>query len=103
KVFNSGAAIRNHPEKLAITEFSEFTAPTLVSRDMERIKAFHQKHGDIIVKPLDGMGGTGIFRLSAADPNRNAILETLMHDGTQTIMAQRYIPEIVDGDKRILI
>ncbi|MEY3740683.1 MAG: hypothetical protein RLZZ192_1359 [Pseudomonadota bacterium] len=103
KVFNSGAAIRNHPEKLAITEFAEFTAPTLVTRDMERIKAFHAEHGDVIVKPLDGMGGTGVFRLGHNEPNRNAILETLTHDGSRTIMAQRYIPEIVQGDKRILI
>jgi glutathione synthase len=103
RVFNSGAAIRNHPEKLAITEFSEFTAPTLVSRDMERIKAFHALHRDVIVKPLDGMGGTGVFRLAPNEANRNAILETLTHDGTRTIMAQRYIPEISQGDKRILI
>jgi glutathione synthase len=103
RVFNSGAAIRNHPEKLAITEFSAFTAPTLVSRDMERIKAFHAEHRDVIVKPLDGMGGTGVFRLAPNEANRNAILETLTHDGTRTIMAQRYIPEISQGDKRILI
>jgi glutathione synthase len=103
RVFNSGAAIRNHPEKLAITEFSEFTAPTLVSRDMGRIKAFHAQYRDVIVKPLDGMGGTGVFRLAPNEANRNAILETLTHDGTRTIMAQRYIPEISQGDKRILI
>lgn len=103
KVFNHGAAIRNHPEKLAITEFAQFTAPTLVTRNMARIKAFHALHGDIIVKPLDGMGGTGVFRLKADDPNRGAILETLTDDGQRTIMAQRFIPEIVDGDKRILL
>ncbi len=103
KVFNHGAAIRNHPEKLAITEFAHFTAPTLVTRDMGRIKAFQAVHGDIIVKPLDGMGGTGVFRLKPDDANRGAILETLTHDGQRTIMAQRYIPEIVDGDKRILL
>ncbi|HTK02195.1 MAG TPA: glutathione synthase [Bordetella sp.] len=103
RVFNHGGAIRNHPEKLAITEFAEFTAPTLVTRDMARIKAFHARHGDVIVKPLDGMGGTGIFRLQANEPNRNAILETLTGDGTRTIMAQRYIPDIVRGDKRILL
>lgn len=103
KVFNHGAAIRNHPEKLAITEFAQFTAPTLVTRNMARIKAFHAIHGDIIVKPLDGMGGTGVFRLKADDANRGAILETLTHDGQRTIMAQRYIPEIVHGDKRILL
>lgn len=103
KVFNSGAAIRNHPEKLAITEISEFTAPTLVTRNMVRLKAFHEKHRDVIVKPLDGMGGTGVFRLQPQDPNLNAILETLTDNGARTIMAQRYIPEIVNGDKRILL
>lgn len=103
KVFNHGAAIRNHPEKLAITEFAQFTAPTLVTSSMDRIKAFHGVHGDIIVKPLDGMGGTGVFRLKPDDANRGAILETLTHDGARTIMAQRYLPEIVNGDKRILL
>jgi len=103
RVFNRGDAIRNHPEKLAITEVPEFTAPTLVTRDMSRIKAFYQQYNDVIVKPLDGMGGTGVFRLSAQEPNLNAILETLTRDGTRTIMAQRYIPEIVEGDKRILL
>lgn len=103
KVFNGGAAIRNHPEKLAITEISEFTAPTLVTRNMARLKAFHDTHHDVIVKPLDGMGGTGVFRLQPKDPNLNAILETLTDNGARTIMAQRYIPEIVKGDKRILL
>ena len=103
RVFNGGDAIRNHPEKLAITEFPEFTTPTMVSRDMERLKAFHALHRDVIVKPLDGMGGTGIFRLGLNEPNLNAILESLTKDGTQTIMAQRYIPEISLGDKRILL
>lgn len=103
RIFNSGAAIRNHPEKLAITEFSQFTTPTLVTRDMSRIKAFHATHQDVIVKPLDGMGGTGIFKLAANEPNLNAILESLTHDGQRSIMAQRYIPEISQGDKRILL
>jgi len=103
RVFNSGAAIRNHPEKLAITEFAGLAAPTLVTRSMSRIKAFHARHHDVIVKPLDGMGGTGIFRLQAQEPNLNAILETLTANGTRNIMAQRYIPEISQGDKRILL
>lgn len=103
RVFNSGAAIRNHPEKLAITEFAQFTTPTLVTRDMARIKAFHAEHRDVIVKPLDGMGGTGIFKLAVNEPNLNAILEALTHDGKRSIMAQRYIPEISQGDKRILL
>lgn len=103
KVFNSGAAIRNHPEKLAITEFPEYTAPTLVTRDMARLRAFHQQYGDVVVKPLDGMGGSGVFRLRAEEHNLGSILEILTRDGTRTIMAQRYIPEIVNGDKRILL
>lgn len=103
RVFNSGAGIRNHPEKLAITEFSEFTAPTLVTRNMKRLREFHANHQDVIVKPLDGMGGTGIFRLQPVEPNLGAILETLTNDGSRSIMAQRYIPDIVNGDKRILI
>src|SRR5690606_2663410 len=98
KVFNTGAAIRNHPEKLAITEFAQFTSPTLVTSNMARLRAFHAEHQDVIVKPLDGMGGTGIFRLQPSEPNLGAILETLTDHGTQTIMAQRYIPEIVNGD-----
>jgi len=103
RVFNGGAAIRNHPEKLAITEFARYAAPTLVTRSMARLRAFHAEHGDVIVKPLDGMGGTGVFRLQPQEPNLGAILETLTADGTRSIMAQRYIPEIVQGDKRILL
>ncbi|MCC2595696.1 glutathione synthase [Pusillimonas sp. MFBS29] len=103
RVFNSGAAIRNHPEKLTITEFAELTSPTIVTRDMARLRAFHAKYNDVIVKPLDGMGGTGIFRMREAEPNIGAILETLTENGTRSIMAQRYIPEIAQGDKRILL
>ncbi|NOL52452.1 glutathione synthase [Pelistega suis] len=103
KVFNSGVAMLNHPEKLTITEFSQFTSPTLVTRDMARVKAFHQEHEDIVVKPLDGMGGMGIFRLQKKEPNLSSILEMLSRNGQETIMAQRYIPDIVKGDKRILI
>jgi glutathione synthase len=103
KVFNAGAAIRNHPEKLAITEFSQFAPPTLVTRNMARIQAFHAQHHDVVVKPLDGMGGAGVFRLRLEDPNRSAILEMLTDNGVRTIMTQRYIPEIVHGDKRILL
>lgn len=103
KVFNSGAALRDHPEKLAITEFAQFTTPTLVTSRMDRLRAFHAQHHDVIVKPLDGMGGMGIFRMQPGEPNLGAILEMLTANGTQTIMAQRYIPDIVHGDKRILI
>lgn len=103
KVFNSGSAMRNHPEKLAITEFAQYTVPTLVSRDISRLRAFHEQHQDIIIKPLDGMGGSGIFRLKSGDANLGSALEMLTDMGTTSIMAQRYIPEIKDGDKRILI
>jgi len=106
-VFNSGQAIVTHPEKLAIAEFPQFTPPTLVSRDMTRLRAFYEhwrgQGHDVIVKPLDGMGGMGIFRLQHNEPNLGAILETLSENGQRTIMAQRYIPEITQGDKRILI
>ena len=103
KVFNSGQAMRDFNEKLAILNFPQFTAPTLVSTQSSEIKKFLQEHGDIIVKPLDGMGGMGIFRLREGDPNTGSILETLMQLDSRTIMAQRYLPAIVHGDKRILI
>lgn len=103
KVFNSPRALRDHPEKLALMEFAHLAAPTLVTRDMARIKAFHAEHQDVILKPLDGMGGVGIFRVTADALNLGAIAETLTADGTQTIMAQRYLPAIKDGDKRVLL
>jgi glutathione synthase len=103
KVYNSGQALRDHPEKLAILEFPDLAPTTLVSGDAGQVKAFIAEHSDVIVKPLDGMGGTGIFRVKAGDPNTNVILEILTANNTQTIMAQRYIPEIVDGDKRVLL
>lgn len=103
KVFNSGQAMRDFNEKLAILAFAELTAPTLVSTRAADIRAFLAEHGDIIVKPLDGMGGSGIFRLRRDDPNTSSILETLMRLDSRTIMAQRYIPAIIHGDKRILV
>jgi glutathione synthase len=103
RVFNKPAALRNHPEKLAILEFPQFIAPTLVSRDGAAIRAFHAEHRDIILKPLDGMGGAGIFRVGADGLNLGSIVETLTVDGTRTIMAQRYLAEIVSGDKRVLV
>lgn len=103
RVFNTGESLRSHPEKLAITEFPQFTPITLVTRDMKRIRAFHKQHKDVIVKPLDGMGGTGIFRMREDEVNIGVILETLSKDSTETLMVQRYVPEIVDGDKRIII
>jgi len=103
RVFNDPRAIRDHSEKLAITEFPQFVATTLVARDPADVQAFIDALGDVVLKPLDGMGGSQIFRVRADDPNRNVILETLTHEGTRTIMAQRYLPQIADGDKRVLI
>ena len=103
KVFNRPAALRDHPEKLAILEFPEHIAPTLVTRDERAIRAFHAEHQDIILKPLDGMGGMGIFRVGPDALNLGSITETLNRDGAQTVMVQKYLPEIVQGDKRILL
>jgi glutathione synthase len=103
RVFNAPAALRDHNEKLAITEFDRYIAPTLVTSDPERILAFHAEQGRIVVKPLDGMGGSGIFHVAAGDPNINVILETVTQLGTRTVMAQRYLPQIAEGDKRILL
>jgi glutathione synthase len=103
RIYNQPRAIRDHNEKMAIAKFAQFIAPTLVSRDGERIGDFIDAHGDIILKPLDGMGGTSVFRIRADDPNRNVIIETVSRDGERTVMAQRFIPEIVDGDKRVLL
>jgi|EP01034_Spumella_vulgaris_P028725 glutathione synthase len=103
RVFNRPSAIRDHNEKLAIAQFSQFTAPTLVASSEARLRAFHSEHQDIILKPLDGMGGTGVFRIKADGLNLGAIIETLTDNGKRTIMAQRYIPEIAKGDKRILV
>ena len=103
KVFNSGQAMRDFNEKLAILNFPQFVSPTIVTTRAADVRAFLKEHGDIIVKPLDGMGGMGIFRLTEKDPNIGSILETLMHLDTRTIMAQRYIPDIVKGDKRVLV
>ena len=103
RVFNRPAALRDHPEKLAILEFPQFIAPTLVTRRADDVKRFHAEHGDIILKPLDGMGGMGIFRVGADGLNLGSITETLNQHGTRTLMCQRYLPDIVRGDKRILV
>jgi len=103
KVFNSPRALRDHPEKLAILEFPDFITPTLVTRDAAEIKRFHAEHRDIILKPLDGMGGMGIFRVGPDGLNLGSITETLNRGGAQTLMVQRYLTEIVKGDKRILV
>jgi glutathione synthase len=103
RVFNQPAALREHPEKLAILEFPRFIGPTLVTRDAQAIRAFHAEQRDIILKPLDGMGGMGIFRVGPDGLNLGSIIETLNQDGRVTVMVQKYLPEIVKGDKRILV
>ena len=103
RVFNRPAALRNHPEKLAILEFPELITPTLVTREPDDVRRFHAEHRDIILKPLDGMGGMGIFRVGPDGMNLGSIIETLNRQGEQTLMVQRFVPEIVRGDKRILI
>jgi len=103
RVFNDPRAIRDHSEKLAVTEFPQFCVPTIVTRLAGQIHAFIEAHGDVVVKPLDGMGGESVFRVTDTDPNRYVIVETITAHGRRTVMAQRYIPEIRDGDKRILV
>ncbi len=102
-IINRCQSLRDCNEKVFATQFPQCCPPVLVSANSERLKAFHAEHGDVIFKPLDGMGGSAIFRVKADDPNLNVILETLTTYDKTTIMAQRFIPEIADGDKRILI
>lgn len=103
RIWNKPRAIRDHSEKVAITEFPEFAPTTLIARDPADIHAFIDELGDVILKPLDGMGGSSIFRVLKDDPNRNVIVETLTAFGARSIMAQRYLPAIRHGDKRILL
>ena len=103
RVFNTPAALRDHPEKLAIMEFPQFIGPTLVTRDEADIQRFHAEHGDIILKPLDGMGGMGIFRVGPDGLNLGSITETLNRHGAQSLMVQKFLPEIAQGDKRVLV
>jgi glutathione synthase len=103
RVYNRPRALRDHNEKLAIARFRDFTVPTLVTRDSALLGAFIDAHKDVILKPLDGMGGSSIFRVRDDDPNRNVIVETVGHLGARSVMAQRFIPQIADGDKRILL
>ncbi len=103
RVFNKPRTLRDHPEKLAIMEFPQYVSPTLVTRSADEVRAFHAEHKDIILKPLDGMGGMGIFRVKADALNLGSIIETLNKDGAETIMVQRFVPEIAQGDKRILL
>lgn len=103
KVFNKPRALRDHPEKLALLEFSQFSGPTLVTRSAADIRRFHAEHRDIILKPLDGMGGTGIFRVTPEGMNLGSIIETLNKNGAQSVMVQKFLPDIVQGDKRVLV
>ena len=103
RVVNDPRALRDWNEKLAILRFPALTPPTLVSADMARVQAFIDEHRDCVVKKLDGMGGAMIFRVGAADPNRNVIVETITDFGARTVMAQGYLPQIVHGDKRVLV
>jgi glutathione synthase len=103
KVFNKPRALRDHPEKLAILEFAQFSGPTLVTRSAADIKRFHAVHKDVILKPLDGMGGMGIFRVKEDGMNLGSIIETLNRNGAQSVMVQKFLPEIVKGDKRVLV
>ncbi|MGB1310703.1 MAG: glutathione synthase [Leucothrix sp.] len=102
-VLNRPSSVRGANEKFFTTWFSDFSPETLVTRDMERIKAFHAKHQHIVVKPLDGMGGSMIFQIREGDQNRNVILEAVTNNGSTTVMAQRFLPEFKAGDKRILL
>ena len=103
KVFNDPRAVRDHSEKLAIAKYAQFSPPTLVTRLAAQLQEFIDTHRDVVLKPLDGMGGESVFRVASNDPNRNVIVETLVRDGAKSVMAQRYIPEIREGDKRILL
>ena len=102
-IVNRCQSLRDCNEKIFATQFPECCPTVMVSADMQRLRAFHEEHGDTIFKPLDGMGGSAIFRVRPGDPNVSVILETLTNHGRQTIMAQTFLPEIVDGDKRILM
>ncbi|QWD77854.1 glutathione synthase [Polynucleobacter sp. MWH-Svant-W18] len=103
KVFNNPAAVRDHSEKLSITEFPELIPPTLVTRELSAVETFHQTHQDIVIKPLDGMGGMGVFRVGSDGLNLASIVETLGKNGARTLMVQRFLPEIAEGDKRVLL
>jgi glutathione synthase len=102
-VINRPQSVRDWNEKLSVTQFPQFVPPFLVTRQMQLIRDFLAEHGDIVVKPLDGMGGAGVFRIKTDDPNIGVILETATQFEQQTVMAQRYLPEIKNGDKRILM
>lgn len=102
-IVNRPQSLRDYNEKLFATHFPQCCPPVLVTKDAARLRQFHAEHKDVIFKPLDGMGGASIFRIREDGTNLGVIIETLTAHGTQTIMAQKFIPEIVDGDKRILM
>lgn len=103
KVFNNPSAVREHSEKISITEFSKLIPPTLITRELSAVEDFHQQHRDIVIKPLDGMGGMGVFRVGSDGLNLASIVETLGQNGSRTMMAQKFLPEIAQGDKRVLL
>ena len=103
RVFNDPRAVRNHNEKLAILEFPQFTAPTIVTRRAQDLRDFVIEHREAVFKLLDGMGGMSVFRARADDPNLSVIIETMNRFGERTVMAQRFIPAITEGDKRVLL
>jgi len=103
RVFNDPSALRDHSEKLSITEFPDLIPPSLVTRELSAVVEFHQVHRDIVIKPLDGMGGMGVFRVGPDGLNLASIVETLGENGSRTLMIQRFLPEITQGDKRVLL
>jgi len=103
RVLNNPSAIRDHSEKLSITEFPDLIPPSLVTRELSAVVEFHQVHRDIVIKPLDGMGGMGVFRVGPDGLNLASIVETLGENGSRTLMIQRFLPEITQGDKRVLL
>ncbi len=102
-VVNKPQSLRDCNEKVFATQFPQCSPPVIVSGDASRLREFHQEHGDVIYKPLDGMGGSGIFRCKNDDPNVSVIIETLTQNKNHFIMAQKFIPEISNGDKRVLV
>lgn len=102
-VVNKPASLRDCNEKVFATQFPQCSPPLLVSRDPKQLREFHSTHGTVVMKPLDGMGGTAVFKVNEGDTNLNVIIETLTNHGSTTIMAQKFIPDISNGDKRILM
>ena len=102
-IMNRPSSLRDYNEKMFITQFPQCCTPLLISRDSDKLRSFVDEHNDVILKPLDGMGGKSIFRVSQQDPNLSVILETITQYDQKTVMAQCYIPEITQGDKRILL